>query len=429
MTRNGTHSNLVAWYQAAMRHGDTMIIFGRDDNHRDILLEFEDAEKATALLKALAEMDYKYPMVVKTATVWFYDHRRQLCATVPAAANLGVPDPTKGMTPRVWKYKVMDIDALATWEPVDSEKDERWDFFLCYLPDPTAWVQSTASNGNVFSQLKFSLSTGKCCLQVWHREEKDDIPPLGCPSRLRKGTGVCLTNVALKLMNATTVSINTSAWTVLISLDNRDACFLPSEVLEGKVCEMVPAIAGPGGSVPRGISTTECSVDTLWLSSTENAIDSPFVKSKHSKSPAKKKFVMSESPAPGQGEEHGQMVRATPFTTHTRAKKRMNAEPSQSVLAHLEEKDKKELHDLEQDPFSDLLTPQTLPPALRFEKIPAGKKGSDYMQSRVFVSGRGQGTIIGGGVKRIRIIFDDEASFKNDSLVPAEKVRLVLPPE
>jgi len=436
LTRNKAHVNLVAWYSAAVLTQESVIIYARDDSNRDLLIEIEGpTERALALIQALSKNKFLQPFVASSAHIWYYEHQRQLCASIPSSSQLGI---AFRIPERSWKFDVLTTRSLATWEPKDGD-DERSDFFVFRTPEPESWILKTANNGNTYSQVVFKVPTGKVSLQVWHRLAAEDVPQLASPQKFATGTRVALTNINLKLMGHATLAMNTTCWSVFVKLEDP---LLPPEVLgvDVNTLDVVPQEDG----LTRGVEETP-PTDTMWVVEgfgpqvAESAVKSkpPKGKTKVKKSGHKKQDgnessvkesissqkqeVMSSQNDRDDGAIADSLERGTkgrkvtsPKITKGTQEKEMVTPVHALKLLSVEETAPEMVKKVPVKKGSNAGTP-----------LPEGKKGNDFLGNRATVKGRGEGVIMGGGAVKVRIMFDVDAPLKTESVVNYDKVFLL----
>jgi len=479
LSRNKPHQNLIAWYSNSVATPNCLVIYGRDDSNRDLLIEVEGAQRGLSFLEALSNHKYRFPFIVSHANIWYYDQQRQLCASVPTSSKLGI---ATSIPERSWKFEVFSTQSLATWEPKGSE-DERCDFFLIRTPDPSAWILKTAQNGNDYSQITFKVSTGKVILQVWHRQAAEDVPQLTSPKQYPENVRVAITNVNIKLLGPTTVTMNTTCWTNFIKLDDDGPSAGFSRVPPEVLCVEVSAL-DLVEDASRGLEETALPKATMWVDEGVTQLASQSLQRTQSLQRSKqtpKKAGQAEIDTTQNHEfmemmnfdEHVEEVSqkcgsqkkekaASPKSTKTKIKKSIVQSQDDEVgfftLPTGEEKkrpktaEKKKPEKIYESPslnvgevFSTTKEPsKTKGTSAKGEDghadskaqtkkvgapkgtpFPQGKKGTDFIGKRVTVKGKGEGVVQGGGAKMIRIVFDVDAAMKTDSLVSIDKVSLL----
>ena len=436
LSRNKAHQNLIAWYHSAVLTPECLVIYGRDDSNRDLLLEVEGhPQRGLSLIEALSKNKFLQPLVVSSAQIWYYEHQRQLCASVPTSSQLGI---AFRIPERTWKFDVLTTRSLATWEPKDGD-DERVDFFVFRTPEPGSWILKTANNGNTFSQVVFKVPTGKVSLQVWHRLAAEDVPQLASPQQFATGIRVALTNINLRLMGHATLSMNTTCWSVFVKLEEP---LLPPEVLRAEVntLDVVPQDDG----LTRGVEET-APTDTMWV---VEGFDSPVAESAVKSKPSKGKTKVKKSGHEKQDGNESSVketvssqkqevmsskneqvdgVIADSFERGTKSRKVMS---SQATKGTQEKEMVTPIHALTLLSV-DETTPEMVKkvPVKKGSKagtpLPKGKKGNDFLGNRATVKGRGEGVIMGGGAVKVRIMFDVDAPLKTESVVNYDKILLL----
>jgi len=436
LARNKPHHNLIAWYSSSVLTSNSLVIYGRDDSNRDLLIEIDGIGRGLSFIEQLAKHKYLLPFVISSADIWYYEAQRQLCASVKVTSKLGI---VTSVPQRKWKFEVLSVHSLADWEPKDAE-DERCDFFVFRTPDPNSWILKTASNGNDYSQLTFQVRTGKVVLQVWHRLADDDVPQLASPQQYPANVRVALTNLNIKLIGHATLAMNSTCWSSVIKLEEP---LLPPEPL----CAEASALDICTGGV-RGLEETDLPRAT-WVDEGEAL---PATQSKKKKHTPKKTEVTPahEHKSPSVIDLFDEQVESEIKTENTAVPKPTKISIVKSVKESLEgavctptspvvtqAKAKKEKKsdarsqkdiDPEKTAGDDTITskgPAKKLVAPKGTPFPQGKKGTDFIGKRVTVKGKGEGVIMGGGAVKIRIMFDVDASMKADSLIGVDKVFLL----
>jgi len=460
LSRNKAHQNLIAWYHSAVLTPECLVIYGRDDNNRDLLLEVEGhPQRGLSLIEALSKNKFLQPLVVSSAQIWYYEHQRQLCASVPTSSQLGI---AFRIPERTWKFDVLTTRSLASWEPKNDD-EERSDFFVFRTPDPESWILKTANNGNTFSQVVFKVPTGKVSLQVWHRLAAEDVPQLASPQQFPSGTRVALTNINLRLMGHATLSMNTTCWSAFVKLEEP---LLPPEVFRAEVNTL--DVAPQDDGLTRGVEET-APTDTMWVvEGAELPVTQTKPKTKSTKAAQKAKVGTSfkkklstevEEAKTSHDEQVEESVKSKVKSTKLKSQKSEGAchehikgenvtkigkkapektETNMGTPGGKETGDKKAENLSQNDPCEShsltvgeiLSVPngnskKKTVPSTKGTPFPDGKKGTDLIGKRVSVKGKGEGVIMGGGAVKIRIMFDVDASMKTDSLIGVDKVFLL----
>jgi len=417
LKRGEVNQNILGWYTSATKANEAWIVYLRDDENRDLLVEIKNIQRGHALLNALQNDQYQHPVILGEAYVWYFEPRRQLCASVESQGALGIAEGPA----RTFTWKCLDLRTLTDWTPSEEgNAEERFDFFVFEAPDPSSWTQKIAKNGSPYAQLDYDLDTGKVTQMLWLRTTPEDLPKFSIPAS-NEGTQVCLTNIHVKLVGST-VCINSTPWSTWSHLE---IAYFPQEVStmipEKLVVRQVQGDVAMASPTPAHRAPPRAS----WIQE-EHPLPEPRQKKLKEKEVQRivqpeTSWIQEEHPLP------------EPRQKKLKEKKvqRIDRPETQVALPQVPEPSKvqaeaqkvKEVLAHKNEPFDDMLT------APKRKKVgnefPHGKKGSDYVKARVYVPGRGHGVITGGGAIKIRIIFDDEKESKNESTVQANKVRLL----